>query len=186
MELKFLWVQHEVEEARVRVRKVAGFDNTTDVAAQHVDAATLAHCHIALGLIIFAGKFGGAEAAGEEDDSVGSALLALMTLLAAVGVSALFERLVRAASYLCRGSKAAPAAARIKTATQTEPLEVASQPELPASTRSSAGGVAPPSAFFVARYGECVHGSSSCRGVAPAKYPLREVRVFTLCMPRRG
>ena len=55
MELKFLWVQREAEEGRVRVKKVTGFDNTTDVATKHVDAATLAHCQVALGLIVFAG-----------------------------------------------------------------------------------------------------------------------------------
>ena len=50
MDVRFLWVQDEVAEKRVEVRKIRGDENPTDLATKHVDAATLQYCQDAVGL----------------------------------------------------------------------------------------------------------------------------------------
>ena len=176
--LKSLWVRREVEDGRVRVKKVAGLDNTTDVATKHVDAATRARCQVALGLVVLAGEFRGAEAAGEETRDESNALFLAMTLLAVAGAHALLERCGRIAHHLCGpGPQVGAVIARRHAASQTEPM---------AAVARDVTVSAAPSALFVARYGECVHGSRACRGISSVGHAVRELRPCGICMPRRG
>jgi hypothetical protein len=83
------------------VRRVAGLDNTTDVATKHADDATLTRRRAVLGLVIFTGEFWGARAAGEEQEGQGNALVVVITFLAAAGAHALLERCGHAARAVC-------------------------------------------------------------------------------------
>ena len=172
------WVQRPVEDGRVCVKKVAGLDNTTDVATQHVDAATHMRCQVALGLFVLAGEFRGAEATGEERRDESNALFLVMTLLAVASAHALLERCGRIAHHLCGpGPQVGAVIARRHAASQTEPM---------AAVARDVAVSAAPSALFVSRYGECVHGSRACRGISSTGHAVRELRPCGICMPRRG
>ena len=167
-----------MEDGRVRAEMAAGLGNTPDVATKQVDAATLARCRVALGLIVLTGEFRGAVAAGVETRDESNALFLAMTLLAVAGAHALLERCGRAAHHLCGpGPQAGAVTARRHAASQTEPAA--------AVTRDVAVSTVP-SALFFARYGECVHGSRACRGLSSAGHAVRELRPCGICMPRRG
>jgi hypothetical protein len=173
-ELEFLWVQREADEGRVS----AGLASTTNVATKHMGAAALTRRQVALGLIIFTGEFLCARAAGEEPEGGGNALFVVMTFLAAAGTHALLDGGGRAARRLChREHPAGAATPRSDAACQTDPSA--------ASTRATDVSSAL-SALYVARYGECVHVSSTCRGLASARHAVQELRPCAICMPRWG
>ena len=101
-----------------------------------------------------------------------------MTLLAVAGAHTLLEKCGHVAHRLCgQGPRAGAAIARRDAASQTESTA--------AVTRAVAASAAP-SALFVARYGECVHGSRACRGLSSVGHAVRELRPCEICMPRRG
>ena len=51
METRYLWIQEELRAQRMKLTKVKGTENATDVATKHVDAATLMKCMVTIGLI---------------------------------------------------------------------------------------------------------------------------------------
>ena len=51
METRNLWIQEELRAQGMKLTKVKGTDNATDVATKHVDAATLMKCMVTIGLI---------------------------------------------------------------------------------------------------------------------------------------
>ena len=51
METRFLWIQEELKSQRMKLTKIKGTEDATDVATKHVDAATLQKCMVTVGLI---------------------------------------------------------------------------------------------------------------------------------------
>ena len=51
METRYLWVQEEIRSRRLKLTKVKGTENATDVATKHVDTATLQKCMTNIGLV---------------------------------------------------------------------------------------------------------------------------------------
>ena len=51
METKYLWIQEELKGQRLKLPKVKGTENATDVATKHVDTVTLQKCMTTIGLI---------------------------------------------------------------------------------------------------------------------------------------
>ena len=46
METRYLWIQEELHAQRMKLTNVKGTENATDVATEHVDAATLMKCMV--------------------------------------------------------------------------------------------------------------------------------------------
>ena len=166
--------QREFEE---RLKKVAGLDNTTDVATKHVDTATLVRCQAALGLIIFSENVRAAVAADGEDELEVSLTFVAVTGLALVGLLSLLEKAGRVMRDGLHRGRGVAAPARREAGTQTEP----------AATVTASPPSGPPWAMFTTKYGECVHVDRSCRGLASARtLSLKELRPCSVCMLRRG
>ena len=51
METRYLWIEEELRAPRMKLTKVKGTENATDVATKHVDATTLMKCMVTIGLI---------------------------------------------------------------------------------------------------------------------------------------
>ena len=51
METRYLWVQEETRSRRLKLTKVKGTENATDVATKRVDTATLQKCMTTIGLV---------------------------------------------------------------------------------------------------------------------------------------
>ena len=51
METRYLWIQEELRAQRMKLTKVNGTENATDVATKHVEAATLMKSMVTIGLI---------------------------------------------------------------------------------------------------------------------------------------
>ena len=50
-ETRYLWIQEELRAQRMKLTKVKGTENATDVATKHVDATTLTKCMVTIALI---------------------------------------------------------------------------------------------------------------------------------------
>ncbi len=82
MEVRYLWVQHEVRSGRIPIKKIAGYDNPTDIATKHVDTETMKRCQASAGIrrwspntgiIIALTLIPVAAAAADEAEGVGAA-----------------------------------------------------------------------------------------------------------------
>ena len=51
MEARYFWIQEQLRAERMKLAKVKGTENATDVARKHVDATTLTKCMVTIGLI---------------------------------------------------------------------------------------------------------------------------------------
>ena len=51
MENRYLWIQEELRAQRMKLTKIKGTENATDVATKHVDATTLKKGMVTIGLI---------------------------------------------------------------------------------------------------------------------------------------
>ena len=143
---------------------------------KHADTATLVRCQVALGLIIFSENARAAAAADGEDELEVSLTLAAVTVLALVGLLSLLEKAGRVMRDGLHRGRGVAAPARREAGTQTEP----------AATVTASPPSGPPWAMFTTKYGECVHVDRSCRGLASATHPLKELRPCSVCMLRRG
>ena len=190
MEVRFLWVQHEVRSGRISIKKIAGFDNPTDVATKHVDATTLMRCQSAAGLRRWSPSAGvlvaltllpvvsGMREEGSEPD--GSVFMIVMGL-AAYGSMHVISQLIE----LVRG--VAIAGSR----TRTHVRHVGTQTELvrsPVGTQTEAAR-----SYFASDQGKCFHSTPTCRGLHSRSTPLREfasrprhLRACSVCHDQAG
>ena len=164
MEVRYLWVQHEVRSGRIPIKTIAGYDNPTDIATKHVDTETMKRCQASAGLrrwspsagiIIALTLLPVAAAADETEGGIGAASWLAMAF-AMFGLSQAGMHIAAAVSRWSRSGRIAFRTVGTQTGNATEPL-------------------VPPRRFFTTQKGDCYHSRENCKGLATRTTAMTEL-----------
>ncbi len=176
MEVRYLWVQHEVRSGRILIKKIAGYDNPTDIATKHVDTETMMKCQASSGLrrwssgarlIMVLTLLPVAAAASADDAEGGIAYGFLLAMAFAVfGISQAGMHLATLVGGLRRAGRATTLPV-VLTRTVGIQTELEPPPEQIV--------LLPPQRFFITQRGDCYHSRMNCRGLATRATELIEL-----------
>ena len=164
MEVRYLWVQHEVRSGRIPIKKIAGFDNPTDIATKHVDTETMKRCQASAGLrrwspstgiIIALTLLPVAAAADETEGGVGAPFWFAMAC-AVFGIGQAGMYIAAAVSRWSRSGRITSRTVGTQTVSVIEPL-------------------VPPRRYFITQKGDCYHSRENCKGLATRTTVMTEL-----------